>query len=262
MIDARIERIIMELRPIDDDFMRIIFKDNKPLVEYVLRIILNMHDLVVEESQAQYEIDFIGARRYSLDVFARDSTGKNYNIEVQRSDTGASPKRARCHSGIIDTSAMSKGSKFNSIPDTYVIFITENYVLGGQLPTYTIERVILETGKMFDDGSHIVYVNGTYKDINTELGRLIHDFTCRSADTMLCTPMADVTRKFKNTTEGVDYMCEALEEYRRQERAIGREEGIIESIQKLIKAGSMSLENIASTFSLSIDEVRKIAESC
>ena len=33
------------LRPIDDDFMRCIFRDNIPLVQKVLRIIINKPDL-------------------------------------------------------------------------------------------------------------------------------------------------------------------------------------------------------------------------
>ncbi len=38
---------LQRLRPIDDDFMRCLFKDNIPLVEFVLRIIINKQNLVI-----------------------------------------------------------------------------------------------------------------------------------------------------------------------------------------------------------------------
>lgn len=37
------------LRPIDDDFMRCLFKDNIPLAELVLRIITGKQDLVITD---------------------------------------------------------------------------------------------------------------------------------------------------------------------------------------------------------------------
>ena len=53
MADEEIKQIVMGLRPIDDDFMNIIFSENTPLVEYVLQVILDKSDLVIEESKTQ-----------------------------------------------------------------------------------------------------------------------------------------------------------------------------------------------------------------
>ena len=47
--------------------------------------------------------------------------------------------------------------------ETYVIFITEHDVTGKGEPIYRVERKILETDEFFDDGSHILYVNGAEK---------------------------------------------------------------------------------------------------
>jgi hypothetical protein len=41
---------------------------------------------------------------------------------------------------------------------------------------YYIERIIKETKEEFGDGSHIIYVNGAYKDDDSAIGRMIHDF--------------------------------------------------------------------------------------
>ena len=81
MMNEEIKRIVMGLRPIDDDFMKAIFTDNKPLVEYVLRVILGKDDLIVETSETQHDLNFFGSRSLTLDVFAKDSTGKSFNSE-------------------------------------------------------------------------------------------------------------------------------------------------------------------------------------
>ena len=40
---------LRSLRPIDDDFMRCLFKDNIPLAELVLRIITGKQDLTITD---------------------------------------------------------------------------------------------------------------------------------------------------------------------------------------------------------------------
>jgi len=42
-------------------------------------------------------------------------------------------------------------------------------VIDGNLPIYTIERQITNIGEPFNDGEHIIYVNGEDKNSRTEL---------------------------------------------------------------------------------------------
>lgn len=254
-----VREIVMGLRPIDDDFMRIIFKDNSLLVEYVLRIILGKDDLIVESSDTQYELGNVGLRKIYLDVYAKDSTGKLYNIEVQRADAGANPHRARYHSSALDVANLPKSKDFSELPDTYIIFITENDVLKGNLPVYNIKRSVQETGEPFEEGTHIVYVNGAYKDKETAIGKLIHDFSCNNAAEMLCEPLADITNKFKNSEEGVNHMCAEVEKLINKERLDAKKEGAIETAKNLIKDGTIPNDKIAQAVGLSLDEVNKLA---
>ena len=259
MASEEVKKIVMGLRPIDDDFMKVIFQDNTPLVEYVLRVILGKDDLTVQSSETQKDSIHFGSRQLIFDIFATDSLGQNYNIEVQRADSGASPKRARYHSAALDIHTVPAGADLNKVADSYVIFITENDVLKGNKATYHIERVVSEMNEPFGDGAQIIYVNGAYQDVESSIGKLIHDFVCRNANDMLCAPMADVTYKYKNTHEGVDYMCKAVEEYGMKQRNEGIQEGIIKSIMKMIKQGKLSYDQIAEGFDVPIDEVRKLA---
>ena len=75
------------LRPIDDDFMRQLFRDNRLLAEPVLRIITGKYDLSLIEEETQKDFKrLVGARSLCLDVYARDSEGRVYDLEVQRAD--------------------------------------------------------------------------------------------------------------------------------------------------------------------------------
>lgn len=54
-----------------------------------------------------------------------DLTGRVYNIEIQRSDSGADVKRARYNSSLIDANVTEPGESYEKLNETYVIFITE-----------------------------------------------------------------------------------------------------------------------------------------
>ncbi|EOS71472.1 hypothetical protein C818_00600 [Lachnospiraceae bacterium MD308] len=147
------------LRPIDDDFMRCLFKDNVKLAEFVLRIITGMEDLVITECQTQKDMKRLaGARSVCLDAYGTDASGKKYDLEIQREDRGANPHRARYHSSVLDVENLNAGQDFNELPDTYIIFITEKDFYGGGKAIYPIERINLSTDQFFEDGEHIVYV--------------------------------------------------------------------------------------------------------
>jgi len=72
-----------------------------------------------------------------------------------------------------------------------------------------------DTNESFDDGSHILYVNGAYRD-ETPIGKLMHDFSCTDPADMYYGLLADRVRFFKESKEGVAIMCKAMEDMRNQ----------------------------------------------
>ena len=88
---AEIERF----RLMDDDFMSKCLENAPECIELMLQIILGKKDLKVIKSQTEYPIRSLQGRDVRFDVFARDSKGREYDIEIQRADRGAEPKRAR-----------------------------------------------------------------------------------------------------------------------------------------------------------------------
>lgn len=148
------QKEIDELCLMDDNFMSAVLQD-KACCELVINTILNRSDIEVVECETQYTISNLYGRSVRLDVLAKDGHGDYINIEVQRSDEGAVPKRARYNCSLIDANVSEPGEKFSELPETYVIFITENDILGENRPLYTIDRTIAESGKLFNDGMHI-----------------------------------------------------------------------------------------------------------
>lgn len=94
---------LQALRPIDDDFMRCLLRDNLPLVQLVLRILTGKPDLVITSCQTQKDMRRLaGARSLCLDAYGTDASGKKYDLEIQRADKGADPHRARYHASVMD----------------------------------------------------------------------------------------------------------------------------------------------------------------
>lgn len=242
---------LKNFRLLDDDFLTKVFEDIE-CVELLLRIILNK-DLKVTEVHSQYNMKNLQGRSARLDIFAVDSNGILFNCEVQRSDKGAVPKRARYHSSLIDTNVTDPGDKYEKLPESFVIFITENDVMGAGLPLYHINRFIEETGKIFGDDSHIVYVNSQIKD-ETTLGKLMHDFSCTDPSDMNYKVLADRVRYFKEEKEGVFAMCQMLEEMR-NETAL---EAAKQVALRLIIRGKDTPEEIAEITDLPLEEVKLI----
>ena len=237
-------------RPMDDDFMRCLFKDNIPLAELVLRIITGKPDLVITDCQTQKDMKRLaGARSICLDAYGTDSTGKKYDMEIQREDKGADPHRARFHSSVLAIENLDAGQEFSKLPETFTIFITEKDFYGEGEPIYFIERMNITTGKPFADGEHILYVNGEYRG-DSDIGKLMHDFNCTDAADMNFKLLADRTRYLKENPKGVSEMCKVIEDMRKEER--------VEVALRMLEAGKYVLDEIANISGLPLNEVKKL----
>lgn len=185
-IDRKHQEDLQRLRGfrlLDDDFFTKCFEGDTECIELILQIVLDKQDLKVVDVRTQVFVENLLNRSVRLDVLATNSVGHKFNIEIQRADKGAGRKRARYNSSMMDANLLEKGEDFEVLPETFVVFITENDVIGKGQPLYRIERCFLETGESFDDGSHILYVNGAYRD-ESPIGRLMHDFSCTNPSDM------------------------------------------------------------------------------
>lgn len=239
-------------RLLDDDFMTKVFEDIS-CAELLLRIILNDEGIRVLEAHSQRGIKNLQGRFVKLDILAVDSHNRVFNVEVQRSDRGAGAKRTRYNSALIDANVTEPGDQYEDLNETFVIFITENDVMKAGLPIYHIDRVVRETGKLFEDEEHIIYVNSQIKD-ETKLGRLMHDFSCTDAKDMYNKVLADRVRYFKEDERGVEIMCREMEIMRNQAHEEGIEKG---RIMQLIKQVCVKMQKFSSAEEVANDLVEQ-----
>ena len=136
--NSEIKQVIGSLCMMNNRFMNFMLDDNKKAAQVFLRVILGD--------------DKIKVRNVRIQSFIQNIYGH--------------------YSSILDTHFLQPGKLYEELPDTYVIFITENDVLHDNLPLYNIRRRIDENAKCFEDGSRIIYVNSQRRD-NTALGKLM-----------------------------------------------------------------------------------------
>ena len=235
-IDPAMLARIQAMRLMDDDFMTVVFDGDNEITEFLLRILLSRDDLRVKKVTTQKEKRNLFGRSVKLDILAEDTNGKVYNVEVQREDEGASPKRVRYNQAMLDSHSLKKKKDFSQLPETYIIFITENDYYGLGQPFYkvrkTIELATTDTTYLpFDDGCNIIYVNGKYRG-NDALGKLMHDFCTPNADEMNYSELAEKVRYHKQETEGVRTMCRIVEDYVKERAEEARKIALAEGLKR------------------------------
>jgi hypothetical protein len=110
--------------------------------------------------------------------------------------------------------------------------------------------MIKETNKEFGDGSHIIYVNGAYKDDNSAIGRMIHDFGCVKSSDMYCEVLKNNVKYYKETEGGRNIMCQVIEELanKREEKLL------VDKIKVLMSKLNESAEQVMELLDIPQDE--------
>ena len=256
-LESRYERykgVIKNLTLRSDIFMRNVFKERECL-EYVLQVIMGKQDLRVIDQIIQKDYKNMQGRSAVMDCVARDSEGKQFDVEIQQDNEGASPKRARYHSGLMDMNTLNPGQDFDELPESYVIFITRDDVLGYRLPIYHISKKIEEVNESFQDEAHIIYVNSGKQD-DTELGRLMHDLHCKRAHEMHSPVLAKRVHELKETQKGVELMCHEMEKIDSEGMESGELKAKKETVLSMAEEG-MDAKKIARLVKVNEKDVQK-----
>ena len=132
------------------------------------------------------------------------------------------------------------------------IFITEKDMFRRGLPCYHAENRITELDNApLKDGGHIIYVNGEYRDPETPIGQLMHDFFCVNPDDIINPVLKERVRYLKQTEGGRDEMCKIMENMIHEEK--------IELAKEAIKKGDLTLEQIADILNLPLEFVQELS---
>ena len=255
---ARYREIVQSFTLMDDVFMTAVFQDSLPCVDLVLQIILNRPNIRAASVVTQDTIKNLHGHDVRLDIHAF-ADGQEFNIEIQRAKKGATPRRARYHSSIMDANALPESADYEKLPESYVIFITETDVLGKGRPIYVIRRMIEDDGAVFDDGSHIIYVNSSIADTSTPLGQLMHDFRCANPDEMYYDILAERAGRFKQIEKGESGMKSMWEEFKEELIEEATEEGMARGMEQGIeKTRLTSIRGLMDKLSLTAEKAMDV----
>ncbi len=204
-----------------------------------------------------YHSEYHGVR---LDVYVADADRTRFNVEIQATLQKFLPKRSRYYHDQIDMDALLTGDSYETLPDTYVIFICDFDPFGEGLYRYSTRTFCEETRKPVNDGIETVYLNVHGKNRNSipdELLRFL-DYVKDTGRTETISTTDPFVRHLQNTIDAIKqnrsmeerYML--LEEMMRNEKQEGIQQG---SQQMLIQC---LVDFLEAKFSVSDTMVKKI----
>lgn len=126
------------------------------LLERVLEIPIEKVE-VSREKSIVYHPEFKGVR---LDAYAKDMTGRRFNVEMQIVREPSPGKRSRYYHSQIDMELLLKGMEYEKLPDSYVIFICDYDPFHAGKYRYVFHNICMEDDNVeLRDGSWTIFLN-------------------------------------------------------------------------------------------------------
>ena len=106
--------------------------------------------VVSKEKSMIYHPEYKGVR---LDIYAEDENHTHYNVEMQVKKKTALGKRSRYYHGQMVMEALASGEDYETLPDSFVIFVCDFDPFGEHLYCYTFGNECKENKNVkLDDG--------------------------------------------------------------------------------------------------------------
>lgn len=243
----------------DNPFMGRVFQGDIELGQLAATLMTKRDDITVTSVITEHELKNLHGRSVRLDIHAFDHDKKEVDIEIQRDEKGATPKRIRYNSAMMDSNFLVQRENFEDLPEQYIFFVTENDVTGlHQLISPVTKYIGKGVTIPYNDGIHVAYIDSSRAD-DSPLGKLMHDFCCRSADDMYYPLLREKVRYYKETNQGVTVMSNLMEEYLKKEHAAGAASATLKFIRNQLKR-HVPYQQIAEDTETSLDEVLRIAK--
>ena len=250
--------LIQDFRLMDNPFMGRVFQGDIELGQLAATLMTKRDDITVTSVITEHELKNLHGRSVRLDIHALDHDKKEVDIEIQRDEKGATPKRIRYNSAMMDSNFLVQRENFEDLPEQYIFFVTENDVTGlHQLISPVTKYIGKGVTIPYNDGIHVAYIDSSRAD-DSPLGKLMHDFCCRSADDMYYPLLREKVRYYKETNQGVTVMSNLMEEYLKKEHAAGAASATLKFIRNQLKR-HVPYQQIAEDTETSLDEVLRIA---
>lgn len=193
------------------------------------------HVVVSKEKSIVYHPEYKGVR---LDIYAEDEHRTHYNVEMQVQKKNALGKRSRYYHSQMVMEALASGEDYETMPDTFVIFICDYDPFGEHLYCYTFETECRENKHVkLDDRCCTIFLSTRGEneaEVSPELVRFLKFVTADLVESEedfkdeLVGQFQETIRRIKTDRKmGERYMI--FEEMLREEKQEGRLEGRLEA---------------------------------
>ena len=271
-----------------------VFHNNPDLCKKLLEILLQISiDRIEMHNEETIYVDY-EAKGVRLDVYAKNSS-QAFNIEMQVLDTKDLPKRSRYYQALIDVDCLKSGQLYETLKDSYIIFICMEDIFGKGLPIYQFENFCVQKKDLRlgeNTYKYFFIAPNCDKIANKEQFAFFKFLTKREQESDFTQQLAQMTRNAKinlqvrnkymeyerlkayarldGFTEGraqgqAEGLAEGLEEGRAQGQAEGRAQGRAEGQAEAnlknaiiaVKEFNQTPEIVAEKFSVSLVELQK-----
>lgn len=231
------KQIKWEELSISNDFLFGKVMQNPELCKELLQRILpdlDIDRIEYPELQKTIKEDF-DAKGIRLDVYINDGKGTVYNIEMQAVTSKYLPRRTRYYQSMIDLQLVDKGQDYDTLNNSYIIFICLSDIFGKGRYMYTFENVCKEDSEVIlNDGEKKIFLNADGKNgtISKELKEFLNYVAGRPSEDVFVEKLkCAVEHAKKNREWRREYMTLLMRD--RENRKIGMEVGILGTVSSL-----------------------------
>ncbi|MCI8301109.1 MAG: Rpn family recombination-promoting nuclease/putative transposase [Lachnospiraceae bacterium] len=222
---------------ISNDFLFGKVMQNPELCKELLQRILpdlDIDHVEYPELQKTIKEDF-DAKGVRLDAYVNDGKGTVYDIEMQAVTSKYLPKRTRYYQSMIDLQLVDKGQDYDTLNNSYIIFICLSDLFGKNRYMYTFENVCEEDSEVIlNDGAKKVFLNADGKNgaVSEELKAFLDYVAGRPSEDIFVKKLKRAVEKAKKNREWRhEYMTLLMRD--RENRKIGMEVGILGTVSSL-----------------------------
>lgn len=267
---AQVNKTIEELN-LDDDFLFAKVMSDKEICRKVLEKILNIKIQKIETPVEQKVIDLLlDSKGIRLDIYVQDENNTVYNVEMQKGVKTNLPKRSRYYQGNIDLDMITKGSDYEKLRKSFVIFICTFDPFGRGRHLYTFENLCKEDMSLaLGDETTKLFLNtkGQMDDVDEEMLEFLTyieqstDEVALGSKSQLVKVLNEKVKCIKrDKSMEVEYMT--ILERDKEKFNEGKLEGILEGKLEFARAllDLLDDETIAERAGISIEVVRALRE--
>ena len=261
---------------ITDDFIFTRVMRNKRLCRTLLEMILKVKVGKIKFLTSHHAIQIDpNVKGIIMDVYLKDEN-KVINVEMQTSNHGDLPRRARYYQAAADIDTTPKGSQYSDLKQNYVIFICTFDPFDKNFPRYTFQYTCQETDHQLklEDGSLRIFLNTATEELNNldqklqafyhyiQKGEVESELTQNISRKITTLKNDSIVRRFYMTWSitMADMRHEGFEEGLEQGREQGAYQNKLETAKTMLSLG-LPLDQIQLCTSLPLDVVQELAQT-